>query len=296
MTSQDEEHEGPRSPLRAGVGDLVLPGLGHWYLGEIRQAIAIAAFYVLVFPLLIVALVAIDRGLVLAVGITVGAAWLLRVLAAIHAVIVAKRREPFEPSAAHTSIGYALFILVVAGFGWWTTQQLRERVLETFQIPAESGLPNIDKGDHIIVTKLTSRDRAAQRGDLITFEVPGQKAIFVKRVVAVGGETVSMRGGVVAINGVPFETSPCDEAANSGRSMCLVERTPEGAAYRIQFTQPEDYELYPRLVPAGSVFVLGDNRLASLDSREFGPVSLEVVTGRARAIWLPFTRMASLDP
>jgi signal peptidase I len=295
MWREDESPE-RRSAGWAVAGSLTIPGLGHWYLGDIRQAVAVAALYVFVVPMAVLLTVALDRELLLGVWIAVGWGWLLRVLAAIHAGIVAKRVRSFD-AKFHTMHAYAAFVLVVVSAGQVASQVVRKDMLEILTVPSSSGRPNIDAGDHIIITKLTARDNEARRGDLVTFVVPGDMAIIVKRVVATEGETVSVVGGVVNVDGVAFVTSPCDVMEGlvlSAGGACVIERTPEGAAYAIQHHGLRDAA--PVVVPAGHVFVLGDNRSESQDSRAFGPVSLGAVTGRVRGIWWPSERRFLLDP
>jgi signal peptidase I len=286
-----------RSAAGAVVCSLLVPGLGHWYLGALRQGVVIAALYVLAMPALVVLIVALDRGLAPAVWLVIGFSWLLRVLAAMHAAFVAKRVRSVEASKFYTLGACMGFAALGVGLGQISSEVVRKHVLERLVVPATSGRPNIDAGDRLVITKLTARDREARRGDLITFVVPGEMAIFVKRVVATEGETVSVAGGVVSVDGVAFATSPCesiDGLALSPEATCLIERTFEGASYPIQHRGKGDAA--PSLVPAGHVFVLGDNRSESHDSRHFGPVSLDAVTGRVRAIWWPSERRSWLDP
>lgn len=297
MPDREAESAKVRSAAGAVVCSLLVAGLGHWYLGAIRQAVAIAALYLLAVPALVVTIVALDRGLEVAVWLVVGAGWLLRVLAAVHAGVVARRIQSVEPNKLQTLGAYMGFAILAFGLGQIESAVLRKNVLETVVVPAMSGRPNIDAGDRLVITKLTARDREARRGDLITFLVPGEKAIFVKRVVAVEGEAVTVEGGVVSVDGVAFGSSACESSdglALSPEAACVIERTPEGASYPIQHRGKGDAA--PFLVPAGHVFVLGDNRSESHDSRAFGPVSLDAVTGRARAVWWPYARRGSLDP
>lgn len=299
MNSVEREDEPikVRSAGGAVVCSLIIAGLGHWYLGKIRQAVVIAGVYLVIVPAIVVLLVALDRGLEVAVWLAVGAAWTLRVLAAIHAGILARRVRSVEANKFHTLGAYVGFAALVVGFGQIGSEVVRKNVLETVVVPADSGRPNIDGGDRLVITKLTARDREARRGDLVTFVVPGDKAIFVKRVVAVEGESVSVERGVVSVDGVAFGSSACESVeglAVSPESRCLIERTPEGVSYAI--AQRVKGDAAAVLVPAGHVFVLGDNRSESHDSRQFGAVSREAITGRARAIWWPVSRAVSLDP
>jgi signal peptidase I len=288
-----------RSRAWAVVGSLVVPGLGHWYLGNLRQAVAIAGLYLLAISTLVVLIVALDRGLVLVMWLVIGAACLLRGLVAVHAGMAAKHMQSVVAAKIPTVRGYVGFVVLVMGLGHLASAMLRERVLETSVVPSSSGRPNIEAGDHIVVTKLTTRDREARRGDLVTFKAPGDTAVFVKRVVAIEGESVSVDGGIVSIDGLVLATSPCESTvglALAREATCLRERTPEGVSYPIQLTRTFRGGPEPVVVPPGHVFVVGDDRLHSHDSRHFGPVSIDAITGRARAVWRPVGRTSSLDP
>ena len=116
-----------------------------------------------------------------------------------------------------------------------------------------------------------------RRGDIIAFHAPskaltacGASGIFVKRVVAVGGETVQERTGRVYVDGKPLSE-----------------------AY-VSPTSRDDLSTTMMRVPAGSIFVMGDNRAASCDSRRWGPLPRRNVIGKALAIYWPTNRARHL--
>lgn len=122
-------------------------------------------------------------------------------------------------------------------------------------VPTASMAGTIVPGDHLLVWRYGAGWEIA-RGDIVSFRAPGNRdLIFVKRVVAVGGDTLEMRAGEVWRNGrpvaEPYKTTG-RRAANFG----------------------------PLRVPASRVFLLGDNRDLSEDSRVFGAVPVSDVTGR----------------
>lgn len=156
------------------------------------------------------------------------------------------------------------------------------------------------------------------RGDIVVFRPPGQEeADFVKRVIGLPGDTVAVSGGTVIINGRPLNrqsegfvaipispnsrcrvvpgATPMVRPASGGGSECLYpayrETLPEGASYLTidQVDTPRADEVAPVGVPAGHLFLMGDNRDDSLDSRYspyeggVGLVPLEHVVGRASA-------------
>ena len=134
-------------------------------------------------------------------------------------------------------------------------------LVQAFFIPSLSMFPALDNGDRVLVNKLSYRLHEIHRGDLIVFQRPAddgssQVKDLIKRVVALEGERIEARDGRVVINGKAL---------------------PEPyLAPNVQTTNLE-----PLVVPEGHVFVMGDNRGDSRDSRFFGPLPEDLVIGRA---------------
>jgi signal peptidase I len=131
--------------------------------------------------------------------------------------------------------------------------------LQLMRVSSGSMSPTIRTGDVIVVDKLAG---AVRRMDVVAVEDPYGGSLLVKRVVAVAGDTVALEDGVLVVD---------------GRRVC--ERTVDPA--RI------DGSYYgPVTVPDGSVFLLGDERRGSVDSRAFGPVAESAVVGTVGArLW-----------
>jgi signal peptidase I len=148
---------------------------------------------------------------------------------------------------------------------------IRVFVAEPFAIPTSSMTPTLRPADHVLVDKLAYRFGDPRTGDLVAFHRPGTGEVLLKRVVALAGQRVGLEDGVLVVEGravsEPFV-----------RDRRLIDGVYFG----------------PVRVPSGSVFVLGDRRSDSLDSREFGAVPRADIIGRADArIWPP-ARMRSL--
>ena len=153
-------------------------------------------------------------------------------------------------------------------------------VVQTFRVEQQSMIDTLQPGQHLLIDKLTPRFDDYSRGDIVVFHPKGDRSQtpFIKRVIAVGGEHVELRDGAVWIDGVRLEE--------------------DGYTY----VDPATGEHQPTLatgntsawdVPEGSLFVLGDHRGGSTDSRRgsVGLVDTDDVIGRA---WLSFFPLDSL--
>ncbi|MEX0766731.1 MAG: signal peptidase I [bacterium] len=146
-------------------------------------------------------------------------------------------------------------------------------VVQAFYIPSGSMEPTLMVGDRILVSKLSYRFGTVERGDVIVFHYPlNPGKDFVKRVVGLGGETVELRDGVVLINNTPIKELYPTALAGGDRS-CTT-------------------SYGPQKVPVSQIFVLGDNRCNSEDSRFFGFVPRVNVVGRAAFIYWPPPRLS----
>jgi len=162
--------------------------------------------------------------------------------------------------------------------GPWLLRTLRE-VLETIlpalliallinvfvgqatRVEGQSMEPNLHTDQRLVVEKMSYRFRGPQRFDIVVLRLPNQgEDLLIKRVVGLPGETVEIRGGQVYISGEPLYEPFIDEDTSPGRIESVT-------------------------VPPLHVYVMGDNRNHSNDSRSFGPVPIDDIVGRA---WLSY--------
>jgi signal peptidase I len=150
-----------------------------------------------------------------------------------------------------------LLVLVLAARLW---------VAEPFSIPSASMEPTLRRGDQILVDKLAYRRGAPRRGDLALFTIAGAQTVMLKRIVALAGDRVAIEDGVLAING-------------------RLERE-----RYVDYPQVDSVYFGPVIVPDGHIFVLGDNRADSRDSRDFGAVPERRLIGRVLVRFWPPVR------
>lgn len=142
---------------------------------------------------------------------------------------------------------------------------------------------------------IKSRINRAQRGDLVLFTDPDNRRLyFIKRVVAVAGDTVEVKGGDLYINGEKLARDPAGPSAvNQGTNAVTGEVFYEhnhGAKYRIFLSQGKPAaDFLPITIPQYECLVLGDNRNDSFDSRYFGPIPIATIQGKFYYRYWPIT-------
>ncbi len=175
---------------------------------------------------------------------------------------------------------------------------LRACVAAPYRVPSDSMAETLLAGDYLWVDRLGPRVGAGLgRGDVVVFA--REQRWHVKRIVATGGDRVAWQGGTLVVNGHP-EALPSD-ALTSWAVTCENAAAPRrfvarpAAARRLagQCTLAPDAHAARDTaftIAAGRLYVLGDHRTASLDSRAYGPIDARAVVGRVVAVYL------SLDP
>jgi len=168
---------------------------------------------------------------------------------------------------------------------------LRSHRLEPYRVPSTSMAPTLVEGDQFLVDR---RLRPIRRGDIVLFPAPTRRSdVLDKRVIGLPGDRVEVHGHDVLVNGVPLPHSPCPDPAadrQPGRVTCAEEELPGGKRYRLDWSQIPRHDDRSVNLTEGEVFVIGDQRDNSFDSRHFGPIREEEVIGRAAVIYFSPTR------
>jgi signal peptidase I len=151
---------------------------------------------------------------------------------------------------------------------------MRTFLIQAFFIPSESMVPTLEKGDRVLVNKLSYRLHPVHRGDIVVFtRTPGKidpaYKDLIKRVIGLPGDTVEGRGGHVYINGHLLYEPYLPAGTDTSKFSKLV-------------------------IPPNMYWVMGDNRTNSSDSRVFGPIAKHQIVGRAFVLWWPLSRVRLL--
>lgn len=176
-----------------------------------------------------------------------------------------RRTPPSTDAVQKSALGFFFELVQIAAISLAIIIPVRYFLIQPFYVKGASMEPNFFDHEYLIIDELSYRLRNPERGDIVVFRYPNDpKQFFIKRVIGTPGETVEIAGGRIKIfndkypNGFLLEEDTYLDQAFT-------------ATTRTVTLKPSEY------------FVLGDNRIASLDSRYFGPVTRDAIVGR---VWL----------
>ena len=294
----------PRQPWRAAVASLVLPGLGQLYNGQVNRAIWIfLGFALLALPgLALVALYLPDGLTVPALVLGLITTLSLWAYAIGQAYRHAQHQHAYTPQAWQTSGVYALMLVLCNLLALpLLTLYMREHQVTPYYIPQGSMEPSVLRGDFIFADmryNCPGCKQGVHRGDVAVFAYPNDRSqIYIKRVIALPGDQVVYKDQQLWVNGQALQLK------TMGSENGLNTESIEGHTWQVSTgprinAKPLDAQAPPLnrvtttpatelnlRVPDGQVFVMGDNRNNSVDSRSFGTVPLQDIMGRARQVW-----------
>jgi len=275
----------------AALLSLGLPGLGEVYAGRPRAAaVTFALFYV--FSALSIAAVFARFSGISAVIVPLSivlAAWVVVVTRAVRAASHAP--EPYQLQPYNRWYWYASAVIINL-FIWQPAMVsvMRSNVVQAFRIPSGAMEPTVLAGDFIFASKRPSA-RNVSRNDIVIVESLGDdKLLVVKRAVGMPGDTLSMRDGALIRNGAPTGEPFIQNTDSAGaRGQDLGDGRSWQLAHLVHGApstyHPDMRNWGPIIVPPDSVFLLGDNRDESFDSRFYGAVGGDRVRGKPLTIY-----------
>jgi len=185
---------------------------------------------------------------------------------------VDRRRARDEKKRGPWGIGLEIVVIVAAAFA--IALLVQAFLIKPFTIHQVSMRPTLEDGDRVLINRLSYHFRDPEPGDVVIFHSPRVEGEdLVKRVVAVAGDRVTVKDGKLWVNGVAQDEP------------YLLEQDFAGV-----YPQAGEEEV----VSEGKVFVLGDNRNNSGDSRYFGPIDIESIMGCAFAVYWPISHWRGL--
>lgn len=292
-----------RQAWLAVVLSIIMPGVGHVYCGKLIRGLVFGLCYGMAIPIVLGLLASMNpTSTIVFAFLMVAASFGVVVAAAVDACRLARRtRVDYTPKAYNHAAVYVLIGVMIQGSSVGYALHIRGSLFEAFRIPTASGFPTIAPGDRVLANKQAYKHTDPAVGDVVVFHPPTEqwRWHWLKRIVAVAGDTVEIRDGVLYINGdalpqrrIGRATARTQERDDSGRVFEgeVFEETNGGVSYRV-FLAPSPHGPAPDMsavtVPENHCFVMGANRNNSTDSRHFGPIPYSVIEGRADYIYWP---------
>jgi signal peptidase I len=282
---------------------LIMPGLGQIYCGQFKRGLVLNFLHILPLPIIIVLFSLSDSPALMHVAIVLILASLIILLAAIlDSVFLAIRTAAgYQLKDYNNPAVYALLIIIVTGGSIGSTLYIRSKGLEAFRVPTASCYPTIVPNDRILANKLAYNRSDPQIGDLVVHICPFNRHWnYIKRVVAVAGDTVEVKDNQLYVNGQELSRRKLPESTVDNIRITVEGKLLKGEVfeeaigsvkYNIFLAEsPHDKttgDFEKITVPEHHCFVLGDNRNLSRDSRDFGPIPLATIKGRADYIYWP---------
>jgi len=281
---------------------LIMPGLGQIYCGKLARGLVFTFLNLLPLPVTIGLFAMSTSSLLMpAVIAMILLAGLIQLMAIIDSACLAHNAKEYVLKDYNKPVVYVLLLVLITTGSVGSAFYLREQLLEAFRVPVASNYPTILPGDRFIANKIAYKSTDPKRGDLIVFVNPEDRRInYIKRVVAVAGETWEIRNGELYVNDQKLPRQKLPESTLDNIRIKIktdkmeplegdvFEETNGDAKYKIFLADHKTPGDFAKItVPKHHCFVLGDNRNLSQDSRHFGPVLLATVKGRADYLYFP---------
>ncbi len=278
-----------RSPLIAALMSASLPGFGQLYNGQLNKA----AWIFVIFASLTIPVSAaialwlpapLTVPLQLLGGILAISVWLYAI---INAWITARHRDNYTLRPWQTSGLYAVVFIICNLITMpLLTISVRTHLVQPFTTPSNSMSPTVLAGDYLFANMSYNCPYClakVNRGDIAILINPNKRNFFyIKRVIGLPGDSIEISNNQLLING---ESAQYDTSDQQHENFDRVKEQSGNRQWEVQWQTDKTEDFPATIVEPGHVFVLGDNRDASNDSRLIGQIPLSDIKGLARQIW-----------
>lgn len=191
----------------------------------------------------------------------------------------ASQERKFADTPLAKVVNFFLVVIIAVALSFL----IRNYILTPYEIPSGSMLDTIQLQDRVMSERISYYIGEPQQGDIITFTDPSEPSrTLIKRIIAIEGQTVDLRDGMVYVDGKPL-----NEPYTDGKASYPLDA--------VEGITPEEAISFPYTVPKGYVWVMGDNRTESADSRVFGAVPTDTISGKALFRYWPLDRIGAIE-
>lgn len=272
-----------RNPLLAAFLSFIQPGLGQFYNGELKKSLI---FFITPFLAVLFFYFSPIISIVWGFYIALSASLIIRIVSSIESFYSASKKEKYELRKINSP---SLYLIILFGWGFLSgvlIDSLKDiSRYKSYKIPSAVMENTLLNGDFLIADDKFYINNEINYGDIVLFYPPHIKeSLWIQRVVALEGDTIEMINGDFFLNGV-------DTSFTNTKIKLRLSTLDSG------FNDPQIFNgkgntdnFGPYKVPENQVFLLGDNRDNSFDSRYFGFVNKNQVFGKPLYIWMSITK------
>lgn len=283
-----------RNPIIATLWSIFTPGIGQVYNGQIiKGGIYYLMSLLLPLSLGLIGLQYSFYGMVCFVLLVIG----FRLVIIGDALVVSIKKKEISLKPYHRWYFYLIFTIIILVISVFSEDFMRYQVLgaKAYKVPSAGMSPTIVVGDHIMTNLKYYKNNKPQKGELIVFRSPDDsKKDYVRRVIGTEGDTVEIKNKKVFVNGkevVEPYAKYADDTVYPAPKLYSFQEEYQKAWEQGSFTPAKLHigtvrdNFGPVTMPVSKIFVLGDNRDGSYDSRFFGCVDVSQIKGRAIYIY-----------
>lgn len=245
-------------PLLAVLLSILVAGLGQIYNGQLKKSIYfVLLWWIFASSLLLLGIFKTYNGIILLFVLLA----IYEITITIDAFLVSSRTSERQLKQYNKWYFYILYVALIFSVSYILTTEVKNQVsTRAFSVPSSSMEPTIHSGDKVMVDTTFYQTNVPQRGDMVMFSYDyKQDKTYLSRIIGIEDDLIEIKNNALFLNGKEIKESYLQSVENNRSNLP---------------------HFGPFFVPKGKVFVMGDNRVESMDSGSYGPVSIQNLKGK----------------